>query len=1130
MEFSGNTKSYKHEKTHSSIITHKKSTSLQTSSIQQMQSKLSQLQEKYSSFITAWLSTFSNTSLSDKNNKNNLDLTKEMKKYLNDSSPSEDKTHISQIVNNFMSISRLIPSEYESEFINFKTNTLKYIFRLQNPVPKAFQSTSPEHQHTSIKKQDNSISKIPKVKDSNRETEETSLIFHTGDLSRDSSKNANKNHFVTNKRNVPRLRLNRIEEFSPIQNKDDRKCISTARLKKNSAFHTLRDSINPENSVVEVRLRETLKLTRSFLRSLQNLCENCSDPMEIFQVIVRKCDDFYCMLGNIESIESNWTVDESRLKEELENCKKVAGMLEQRVKVKNETILVLRKKEREWVDKSDQIRKVLDLFNKEHLFREHELCEKIIARIEKLMARFIDIQGKIEKFLAAGLEEIKKAVEMTSKNNEFYNPRDEEQNKQIEELEFTNRNLFEKCKQLEIENNELRFKCLELDNSIQNLQHSHEDSNSVLTELDNMTDQINNLKKTLKIKEFELKQKEFEKSELDADKNELLSRIESLEIEKIESHECINSLAIKYNQEIENFVYNNTIQRNQIQALEKEKEESAKTKKELEVKIENLIKENSALKITSSKTEELTKLNQNYQKKIQDLNSQIKTKQELEKKIVELEGKAKESLELKIKIDELEKMNQNLGEIIMENQEKLNKLQQDQESDLLKPSLDSESEIIESLKLRISELQSNEFALQDQVKQLTGKIQKLRDRYSKLKAEILENEEKSQIDDKVQEQEQLRVVVRELEEKNREMIEEIRIKDKEIKSLTGKVKRRKEEKLQIEEKSESLNSNLAKILEEKEKLESVNKYLIEDIKNRHKSYIESIEDLKLDKYQYEKALKDYETKLDSISSNFISLKEKLDSISPIPETLSECLTESRKQNEIDSHTKEIYLNKINQLEEDVKNITSKLMKKNNENSILEDCLLVYSPKSKTQSSDELAKIKYELLETHKLLELSQTESSSLKSQLLSGTNQIEELKAQTLNLKESLTSLQTSLKSKSKENHKLNNKLEELQNENEKLCKSLNEAKSKLKNSEVTYSKNLSYLEEQVKKYKNDSESSFDKNNSILSPRSFTTELRLSKESSLIIPSADKNYFDSPILSSRVAEEDSIEESSFKLN
>ena len=1128
MEFLGHTKSYQREKTQSSIINHKKSISLQNSSFQQIQSKLSQLEEKYSSFITAWVSTFSNTLLSDKNNKNNLDLTKEMKKYLNDSSPSEDKTHISQIVDNFMSISRLIPSEYESEFINFKSNTLKYIFRLQNPVPKAFQSTSPEHQHLSAKKYENSISKIAKVKDSNRETEETSLIFHTGDLSRDSSKNANKNHFVTNKRNVPRLRLNSIEEFSPIQNNDDRKCISTARVKKNSAFHSLRDSMNPDTSVVEVRLRETLKLTRSFLRSLQNLCENCSDPMEIFQIIVRKCDDFYCMLGDIESIESTWSVDEARLKEELENCKKVASMLEQRVKGKNETILVLRKKEKDWVDKSDQIRKVMILFDKEHLYRERELCEKIIEKIEKLRRRFIDIQGKIEKFLAAGLEEIKKAVEMTSKNDDFYSPRDEEQNKQIEELEFTNRNLFEKCKQQETEINELRLKSLELDNCFKTLQKSHEDSNSALTELDDMTDTINNLKKTLKIKEFELKQKEFEKSELDADKNELLSRIESLEIEKIESHECINSLAIKYNQEIENFVYNNTIQRNQIQALEKEKEEMAKAKKESELKVESLIKENSVLKTVSSKAEELFKQNQNFQKKIQDLNSQIKAKQELEKKVGELEGKVKEGLELRKKIDELEKINKKFEEALKENEEKVSKSCQDQEASNLKSSLNSDSEMTGSLKVRISEMESGQIVLQGQVEELSGKIQKFKDRNLKLKAEICGLREKARSGEEGDEQ--VKVELKELQEKNREMFGQIESKNLEIGILVEKLAGRKEENREIEGKPECINSSLAEILEEKEKLESINKYLIEDIKLRHKSYTESIEDMKLDKYQYEKALKDYETNLESISTGFISLKEKFEIISPITETLFEYLTESQKHKDSDSYSEVTCLNKINQLEEDIKSITSKLIKKNNENSILEDCLLVYSPKSKNESSDEIIKIKHELIESRKLLELAQTEKSSLHGQLVSSSSQIEDLKNLIDQNKESLAILKDSSKSQIKENQKLNKKLEELLNEKQKLTRALNKTKLKLKNSEAAYIKNLSILEGQVKEYKIGSESSINKSNSIQSPRSFTTELRLSKESPSNIPSADKNYLDSPVLSSRVAEEDSIEESSFKLN
>ena len=1124
MEFLGHTTPQKQGKTQYSIITHKKSTSLQNISIKQMQSRLNQLDEKYSAFISGFLSTFSNTLQSDKNNINNFDHRKDIKK---SSSPALIELNQTEILNTLMLISRLISSEFQPEFNNLKEKILNCINHLHSSAPKQIQLISPNNLRSSYNIGEHSLSKTVKMKDSNRETEETSHIFNTGDLSRDSCKNMNKNHSSTSKKKVPGLRLNKIEEFSPIHYSGDRKYISTARAQNKSAFHSLKDPLDANSRDFRVKLKETLKKTLSFLKGIQEILRDSPHDVDNVQNIVKNFSDFIDWFYKTESNPKFLSIDGNRLKEELNNCKKAALMHEQRCKEKNEKILEFKKKERDWIDKSQQIKQFVVFFANENTFRLQELFQQIIAKLELVGKRYEFIQVKIKKVLNAGLEEIKKVVEMTSKNDDYYSPRAEEQIKQNEELELSNRNLFEKCKQKENEIIELRSKLSELENTNVSLQKSHEDSSTVFIEIESMNDQISSLKKKLKIKEFELKQKEFEKSELDADKNELLARIESLEIDKIESHECINSLAIKYNQEFENFVYNNTVQRNQIQSLEKEQEESVKIKKELEAKVENLAKEISTLKLNLGKCDELTKQNQSFKKKIQDLNTQIELRLGLEKKVLELEGKAQENFELKKTINKLEG-------VLKENQELRIKIEEDKRCGemQLKSSLNLDSEKIQSLQLRISEMESTEFVLQEQVEELTENLRTSNDRNSKLKEQVFALSEKSQDEGILEELEQLKEDFLELEKVNKEKNEQLKSKDSEISNLAGKIKSQKEIKSELKEKLKSQSFTLSKIEQEKEKLESVNRYLIEDIKHRHKLYLDSIEDMKLDKYEYEKSLKDYESQLESISIRFQALEEKLNSISPIPENFTEYLTELRRQIEMDSSTKEIYLAKINQLEEDVKNITSKLMKKNNENSILEDCLLGYTPKSKNnhQSSDDLIKIKYELIETHKLLEEALNEKTTFQTQLLSSNSQIEELRKLADKNKESLANLGKSLQSKSKENEIINKRLEELLNENKKLLKSLNETKSILKNSEVTYGKNLSYLEEQVKKYKNDSDSSFDKSNSILSPRSFIGNLKISKENSLIIHSADKTYLDSPVHSSRVVEEESFDESSFKLN
>ena len=1005
--------------------------------LEEIKVKISTLEKKYSQFIISCLSTFQTPGL--ENNKHIIESP--MKKNSKDQSCSEESQNFSQIVDNFVSISKMIPEIYEDQFTDFKAETLKYIFRLQNKVPKAFQSASPENKKLSKRLEFKASTGAVRLKDSNRETEETSQLLYTGELSRsrESNKNVNKQLGIVTK-NIPRLKLNRIDEFSPINSNKNRTCTSSSRIdKKKILFNTLRDSINPENENTEIKFKQTLKLTRHFIKSIQNLCENYPDPEEKVGLIINKCQDFSATLENIQNEEVFITSDESKLREDLENCKKIALMYEKRLKMKNETILVLRRKEKEWVEQEKKSKKFLVLFDNETKKFENFLIENVSEKIENINSQFTEIEQKIKKNLIMGLEEIKKAVEMTSKND-FFDQQTEVYQKNIEDLELVNRNLFAKNKVLEGDLSEYRNKCSELENMVRTLKKSQDEQFLALSELESAAMLTENLRKSLKIKEFELKQKEFEKSELDADKNELLSRIESLEIEKIESHECINSITIKYNQEIENFVYNNTVQRNQIQALEKQKEENIKHLKEFEVKLEAANKEILSLKDMEIKYKDTTNQAKNI---IEELKKLKQEKLEHETKLAGFQ----ELLDSKAKLEqELENLKQSIKPItIIENIEVADPDPKETKNSTINPKEDEDS--LQSAVLEIESLKSSISVLKNQKRDLKNIITHL-------------NSELSQLS---------------------------------------------EQKQVLESSNEHFQNS-------HEKLESINKYLLEDLKHRHQSYNEIIQDLKLDIYQYEKSLKSYECQIESLQLTCDALQSTIDSITPIPETLNEALSASLSRNQIDTSIKDSYLSKIEQLEEDLKNLTTKLLKKNNENSILEDCLMVYSPRGNNinTSQEEVVIIKCELIEAHKSLEESKNEKKTLQLALTNNLNLLEEHKKSLEKNQQVLNKTEKKLREKNEENGRLKKNCEELKGECEKLGKIVSEIKSSMKNSEMTYSKNLSYLEEQVKKHKkleNDCSGSF-----VLSPRYGGSELRVPKENSFIGSDLKQVYEEDPPL------------------
>ena len=997
--------------------------------LEEIKAKISALEKKYSQFITSCLSSLQTPGL--ENNKHIIESP--MKKNSKDQGCPEESQKFSQIVDHFVSISKMIPEKYEDQFTDFKAETLKYIFRLQNKVPKAFLSTSPENKILGIRQEFKPSTGVVRLKDSNRETEETSQLFYTGELSRsrESNKKANR-QLGAFTRNIPRLELNRIDEFSPINSNKNRTCTSSSRIeKKKILFNTLRDSINPESENTEIKLKQALKLAKQFIKSIQNLCENYPDPEEKLGLVITKCQSFSETLENLQGSEEIFiTSDESKLREDLENCKKIALMYEKRLKMKNETILVLRRKEKEWVEQDQKCRNLMVLFVNESKKHENYLTESVSDKIESINSQFTEIEQKIKKNLIAGLEEIKKAVEMTSKND-FFDQQSEVYQKNIEDLEMVNRNLFGKNKVLEGDLSEYRSKCSELESMVRALKKSLDEQFLALGELDSAAVLAENLRKSLKIKEFELKQKEFEKSELDADKNELLSRIESLEIEKIESHECINSITIKYNQEIENFVYNNTMQRNQIQALEKQKEENFKHLKELEIKLEAANKEMSSYKDLEIKYKETTNQAKNLIEELKKLKQQ---KLEQDTKLAGFQ----ELLDSKDKLEEeLENLKRSLKPItIIENLEITDPIPNETRNSYENPT---------SLQTAVLENELKDFKLT---------IESLKSSISDLKSQK--------------------------------------------KDLKNTIKHLSSELSQVSEQKQHLESSNESLKKSHDNLESINKYLLGDLKHRHQSYNEVIQDLKLDIYQYEKSLKSYEGQIESLQLTCDALQSTIDSITPIPDTLNEALSASISRNQIDTSIKDSYLSKIEQLEEDLKNLTTKLLKKNNENSILEDCLMVYSPRGNNlnTSQEDVVTIKCELIEAHKAIEESQDEKKALQSALTTNMSLLEEHKRSLEKNKQVLKKTEKKLKEKSEENERLKKSCEELKGESEKLGKIVSEVKSSMKNSEMTYSKNLSYLEEQVRKYKkaeNDCSGSF-----VLSPRQGGTDFRVSNENSFL--------------------------------
>ncbi|OMJ72477.1 hypothetical protein SteCoe_29071 [Stentor coeruleus] len=274
----------------------------------------------------------------------------------------------------------------------------------------------------------------------------------------------------------------------------------------------------------------------------------------------------------------------------------------------------------------------------------------------------------------------------------------------------------------------------------------------------------------------------------------------------------------------------------------------------------------------------------------------------------------------------------------------------------------------------------------------------------------------------------------------------------------------------LEEKERKIKECCEKI----ERFESANRLLIDDSKNKYERYKEIVEDLKLDAYELQNILNENKDKFNKIQERVLNAENKIGQLEDINKNLESVLSDVTEKNMIINSTNATLLQKIIELEEDIKSLTSKLLKKNNENSILEDQLMVYSPRSRgnaTNESDlreENLKMRCELLELHKLNDQLSQNLGQCQLNLNLANNMINEYKLQIQKYSEELENYRTQIINKAQEQEKLENHLADCKCEIEKFIKTNKDLSLSIRNKEFTYNANMKYMEDQLKKYKNE--------------------------------------------------------------
>ena len=737
-----------------------------------LQSKVKALQSKYTDFISKCITNIKkdeNPSVPVANNNIMIKKSTQKKPSQLEHHDTEDTIDYSNIVDYFTLFESLLPQELEKNFNDLKIETFKHIHLLKKRLnyvrteiiflknkneKKPIIKVHCETQTTSNKTQ--SYTDTP-----NKNSQIDCMVTLSDELSRSKEsikvlRNRIFSQLASKRDSVPKLKINKIIPISPDSLKYSRICQSTSRVYRNNEIDThLKDSaVNQPEPTEKNKISGIMRTAKAYARNINNICENSYENFENKVYIIRQLTENFNSNANIFETEAlEYMHEEEKLKEQLERCKKIAAIYENKLKVKNETVCELRKKLKKKINDENQAKEEIQVFakNYEHLIQQ--LIGEYNYKINQIYDKLYSIQGNLKNKIEMNLEELKEIMESTNKG-EFFDQEIEILKKNIERLEFCNKELFQNNQYLSKENEEVKISKQKTENYVKELKEELSETKQMLIDLENTVNSNSSLSNVLKIKEFELKQAEFEKNALMLDKSEMLNRIETLEIEIIEARECYRDLNVKYNNQIEDLVFSNAINNNQILQLQKDLTESINRNEELSKITNDKEKKQNDLLLKYQKIEKILIEKETEIKKLQELLSKFQSNS-LEKQLSEKEILYAELLNKYEKISEILKENEN--EILLL-QQKLNSLQNTYE--LLKEDILIKEEkykgIIEDLKLDKYQLQKDYNydkekynTLEMQLTSYEEKILKLNEQNSFLECSLNKLTEENQILDSI---------------------------------------------------------------------------------------------------------------------------------------------------------------------------------------------------------------------------------------------------------------------------------------------------------------------------------------------------------------------------------------------
>lgn len=491
--------------------------------------------------------------------------------------------------------------------------------------------------------------------------------------------------------------------------------------KKSKSLYPVAASFNTDlnkSNIEKLKVKKFFKISKAFLKNIMKLCNTCPESGKISSLIVESCENFKKSLENIEKEEKFVSFCDEHV-EINSNYAKIGKSnsgfdgstqmdLIERLRIKNDEL------ECEIM----KTKHMILMFCEERSVRENDLIVHIVKRV-----------NKFSNHLNSAVKKTKGYLELVMKNPS----RSKGEGKAEENM----KSLYDKINSLESNLSQSKLKIFELELSNKRLNSYKSEHFSLVSEFAKTSENLENLKKSLKLKELENKQKDLLLQKLEENNTSLSN---SLSLVKSELESAQNKISkSKHTQDSPDLQQEVLSLKQKITELESQIEKTKKTETDLKSQLSEMKKKSiqdlESLNDLKSLQSEKVKLEDT----LKDFYKVLKEKITLEGKLETYEETLKEKISLESQIQDLKQELIDLSSKTKENEKILLFIQNLSKKFPILPS--SSIEAFEaSLEETLTSLKSTRIensALQDSLSKKTQKISKLKSKFQNLNSEVL---------------------------------------------------------------------------------------------------------------------------------------------------------------------------------------------------------------------------------------------------------------------------------------------------------------------------------------------------------------------------------------------------------